>query len=280
MYGIRDPDGRGTQRICFETDCRYAGKRKTYARVLPRPCRRSTRRAREPVQERAMRKLEESLAVGQNLARNVQTEATGTDSRSSWPATRSTRLIKHGGIAYRASCSWSTAQQPGSPDAARVPGLQAPRTRDASSPSFTSSSSSNPRACDPVAMRLHRHHPAESIPSSRDGSDWTRSWKSASGFDRAVVPAVRLAPVEYNPLLMFIETTFDAHHHRRVPPLRYTTCGGRCLEYFDGFLIGLTALPPLSADVSDSSSSNIVMEYDHEQAQWSTVVNVDFDTYS
>ena len=48
------------------------------------------------------------------------------------------------------------------------------------------------------------------------------------------------------------------------------------LEYFDGFLIGLTATP--SRQTFGFFQQNLVMEYDHEQAV-ADGVNVDFDTY-
>ena len=48
------------------------------------------------------------------------------------------------------------------------------------------------------------------------------------------------------------------------------------LEYFDAFLIGLTATP--SKQTFGFFNQNLVMEYDHEQAV-ADGVNVDFDVY-
>ncbi len=81
------------------------------------------------------------------------------------------------------------------------------------------------------------------------------------------------APVEYNP--RFPIETFDFiitdECHRSIYNL-----WRQVLEYFDAFLIGLTATP--SKQTLGFFKQNLVMEYNHEQAV-ADRVNVDFDLY-
>jgi type I restriction enzyme, R subunit len=80
-------------------------------------------------------------------------------------------------------------------------------------------------------------------------------------------------PVGYNPRLPI--ETFDFiitdECHRSIYNL-----WRQVLEYFDGFLIGLTATP--SKQTFGFFNQNLVMEYNHEQAV-ADRVNVDFDVY-
>ena len=80
-------------------------------------------------------------------------------------------------------------------------------------------------------------------------------------------------PVEYNPKLPI--ETFDFiitdECHRSIYNL-----WRQVLEYFDAFLIGLTATP--SKQTIGFFNQNLVMEYNHEQAV-ADRVNVDFDLY-
>jgi type I restriction enzyme R subunit len=80
-------------------------------------------------------------------------------------------------------------------------------------------------------------------------------------------------PVEYNPALPI--ETFDFiitdECHRSIYNL-----WRQVLEYFDAFLIGLTATP--SKQTIGFFNQNLVMEYNHEQAV-ADGVNVDFDVY-
>ena len=93
-----------------------------------------------------------------------------------------------------------------------------------------------------------------------------------SGFDAAPFQR-KPVPVEYNPNIPI--ETFDViitdECHRSIYNL-----WRQVLEYFDGFLIGLTATP--SRQTFGFFQQNLVMEYDHEQAV-ADGVNVDFDTY-
>ena len=81
------------------------------------------------------------------------------------------------------------------------------------------------------------------------------------------------APVEYNPDVPI--ETFDViitdECHRSIYNL-----WRQVLEYFDGFIIGLTATP--SKQTFGFFQQNLVMEYTHEQAVPDNM-NVDFDTY-
>ena len=93
-----------------------------------------------------------------------------------------------------------------------------------------------------------------------------------SGFDTAALQREPV-PVEYNPDVPI--ETFDViitdECHRSIYNL-----WRQVLEYFDGFLIGLTATP--SKQTFGFFQQNLVMEYSHEQAV-ADGVNVGFDTY-
>ena len=101
---------------------------------------------------------------------------------------------------------------------------------------------------------------------------WPRSWRSFPASTRAALQR-EPAPVEYNPGIPI--ETFDViitdECHRSIYNL-----WRQVLEYFDAFLIGLTATP--SKQTFGFFQQNLVMEYTHEQAVVDKV-NVDFDTY-
>jgi len=86
------------------------------------------------------------------------------------------------------------------------------------------------------------------------------------------MPAAEV-PVEYNPDIPI--ETFDVivtdECHRSIYNL-----WRQVLEYFDAFLIGLTATP--SKQTFGFFNKNLVMEYDHDRAVADNV-NVDFDVY-
>jgi type I restriction enzyme R subunit len=94
-----------------------------------------------------------------------------------------------------------------------------------------------------------------------------------SSFDAAPTFAKAPLPVVYNPNLPI--ETFDVivtdECHRSIYNL-----WRQVLEYFDAFLIGLTATP--SKQTLGFFHQNLVMEYDHEKAV-ADGVNVDFDVY-
>ena len=81
------------------------------------------------------------------------------------------------------------------------------------------------------------------------------------------------APVEYNPGIPIEEFDFiiTDECHRSIYNL-----WRQVLDYFDSFLIGLTATPTLQT--IGFFDNNLVMEYNHAQAV-ADGVNVDFDTY-
>jgi type I restriction enzyme R subunit len=90
--------------------------------------------------------------------------------------------------------------------------------------------------------------------------------------DYEAMPAAEV-PVEYNPDIPI--DTFDVivtdECHRSIYNL-----WRQVLEYFDAFLIGLTATP--SKQTFGFFNKNLVMEYDHDHAVADSV-NVDFDVY-
>ena len=104
------------------------------------------------------------------------------------------------------------------------------------------------------------------------GEELDLELEERSGFDLAPTQS-QPAPVEYNPDIPV--ETFDViitdECHRSIYNL-----WRQVLEYFDAFLIGLTATP--SKQTLGFFQQNLVMEYNHEQAV-ADGVNVDFDVY-
>jgi type I restriction enzyme R subunit len=94
-----------------------------------------------------------------------------------------------------------------------------------------------------------------------------------SAFEAAPTLARAPLPVAYNPRLPI--ETFDIivtdECHRSIYNL-----WRQVLEYFDAFIVGLTATP--SKQTLGFFHQNLVMEYDHEKAV-ADGVNVDFDVY-
>ena len=103
------------------------------------------------------------------------------------------------------------------------------------------------------------------------GEELDPEMEEFSGFDNSLQRQV--PPVEYNPEVPI--ETFDViitdECHRSIYNL-----WRQVLEYFDGFLIGLTATP--SPQTFGFFNQNLVMEYNHQQAVADNV-NVDFDIY-
>ena len=94
-----------------------------------------------------------------------------------------------------------------------------------------------------------------------------------SSFEAAPTLTKEPLPVTYNPKIPI--ETFDVivtdECHRSIYNL-----WRQVLEYFDAFVIGLTATP--SKQTLGFFNQNLVMEYDHERAV-ADGVNVDFDVY-
>ena len=217
-----------------------------------------------PVQERAIRNLEESLAGGRPRA--LVQMATGSG-KTFMACNQVYRLIKHAGarrvlfLVDRSNLGRQTLREfQGftTPDEGRkftelynVQLLQSRRIDPVS------------RVCIATIQRVY---------SILKGEELAPELEELSGFDTAALPR-EPAPVEYNPDIPI--ETFDViitdECHRSIYNL-----WRQVLEYFDGFLIGLTATP--SKQTFGFFKQNLVMEYNHEQAV-ADGVNVDFDTY-
>ncbi|MBK6767733.1 MAG: DEAD/DEAH box helicase family protein [Ardenticatenales bacterium] len=93
-----------------------------------------------------------------------------------------------------------------------------------------------------------------------------------SFFERGLVPTEPL-PVVYNAQIPpeYFDVVFIDECHRSIYSL-----WRQVLEYFDAFLVGLTATP--AKHTFGFFNRNLVMEYDHEQAV-ADGVNVDFEVY-
>ncbi|MBK7333875.1 MAG: DEAD/DEAH box helicase family protein [Betaproteobacteria bacterium] len=118
--------------------------------------------------------------------------------------------------------------------------------------------------------RRHLHHPAHVL----DAQGPRAARRSRRGIHRARRGAVREPePIAYNP--QFPIETFDIivtdEAHRSIYNL-----WRQVLEYFDAYLIGLTATP--NKQTFGFFNQNLVMEYGHEQAV-ADGVNVNYDVY-
>ena len=217
-----------------------------------------------PVQERAIRNLEESLASGRPRALVQMATRSG---KTFMACNQVYRLVKHAGarrvlfLVDHSNLSRQTLREfQGftTPDEGRkfielynVQLLQSGRIDPVS------------RVCIATIQRVY---------SIVKGEELDREREDLPGFDG---PALQRepAPVEYNPDVPI--ETFDViitdECHRSIYNL-----WRQVLEYFDGFLIGLTATP--SKQTIGFFRQNLVMEYTHEQAV-ADGVNVDFDTY-
>ena len=259
--GVSETPGTGTQRIGEEASV-YLAPHNLRQRLQTMPPLNTS--GLWPVQERAIRKLEESLAAGRPRA--LVQMATGSG-KTFMACNQVYRLIKHGGakrvlfLVDRSNLGRQTLREfQGftTPDEGRkftelynVQLLQSGRIDPVS------------RVCIATIQRVY---------SSLKGEDLAPELEELSGFDAAAFQR-EPAPVEYNPHIPI--ETFDViitdECHRSIYNL-----WRQVLEYFDGFLIGLTATP--SRQTFGFFQQNLVMEYDHEQAV-ADGVNVDFDTY-
>ncbi len=217
-----------------------------------------------PVQERAIRNLEESLAAGRQRA--LVQMATGSG-KTFMACNQVYRLIKHAGakrvlfLVDRSNLGRQTLREfQGftTPDEGRkftelynVQVLQSKRIEPVSN------------VCISTIQRVY---------SILKGEELDPELEELSGFDASSLRRDP-APVEYNPEIPI--DTFDViitdECHRSIYNL-----WRQVLEYFDAFLIGLTATP--SKQTFGFFQQNLVMEYDHKQAVVDGV-NVDFDTY-
>ena len=216
------------------------------------------------VQARAIRNLEESLAAGR--PRSLVQMATGSG-KTFMACNLVYRLIKHAGarrvlfLVDRSNLGRQTLREfqgftiPGDgrkfTELYNVQLLQSGHVDQIS------------KVCIATIQRVY---------SMLKGEDLDPELEEMSGFDAASLRSGP-APVEYNPTIPI--ETFDFiitdEAHRSIYNLWRQT-----LEYFDGFLIGLTATP--SRQTFGFFQQNLVMEYTHAEAV-ADGVNVDFDTY-
>ena len=217
-----------------------------------------------PVQERAIRNLEDSLAAGRPRA--LVQMATGSG-KTFMACNQVYRLIKHAGarrvlfLVDRSNLGRQTLREYQgftTPDEGRkftelynVQLLQSSHIDSVS------------KVCIATIQRVY---------SILKGEELAPELEELSGFDTASLQRDP-PPVEYNPDVPI--ETFDViitdECHRSIYNL-----WRQVLEYFDAFIIGLTATP--SKHTFGFFQQNLVMEYTHEQAV-ADRVNVDFDTY-
>ena len=259
--GISQPPGTDTRRIAEEgSDYLAAHNLRQRLKVMP-PLNAS---GLWPVQERAIKNLEESLAAGRPRA--LVQMATGSG-KTFMACNQAYRLIKHAGarrvlfLVDRSNLGRQTLREfQGftTPDEERkftelynVQLLQSGRIDPVS------------RVCISTIQRVY---------SILRGEELAPDLEEFSGFDIASARQAP-APVEYNsdvPIETFDVIITDECHRSIYNLWR------QVLEYFDGFLIGLTATP--SKQTFGFFQQNLVMEYNHAQAV-ADGVNVGFDTY-
>ena len=217
-----------------------------------------------PVQERAIRNLEESLAAARPRA--LVQMATGSG-KTFMACNQIYRLIKHAGarrvlfLVDRANLGRQTLREFqgfATPDDGR-------KFTELYNVQLLQSGHVDPvsRVCISTIQRVY---------SMLKGEELDPEMEELSGFDLSATQR-QPAPVEYNsdiPIDTFDVIVIDECHRSIYNLWR------QVLEYFDAFLIGLTATP--SKQTFGFFRQNLVMEYNHEQAV-ADGVNVDFDTY-
>ena len=217
-----------------------------------------------PVQERAIRNLEESLAAGRPRA--LVQMATGSG-KTFMACNFVYRLIKYGGarrmlfLVDRSNLGRQTLRE--------FQGFTVPddgrKFTELYNVQLLQSGRINPvsRVVISTIQRVYSNLQGEELEPELD---------ELSGFEASSLQREPV-PVEYNPDIPI--ETFDViitdEAHRSIYNL-----WRQVLEYFDAFLIGLTATP--SKQTFGFFQQNLVMEYDHKQAV-ADGVNVDFDTY-
>ena len=217
-----------------------------------------------PVQERAITNLEESLAAGRPRA--LVQMATGSG-KTFMACNQLYRLIKHAGA--RRVLFLVDRSNLGRQALREFQGFTVPddgrKFTELYNVQLLQSGRIDPvsRVCISTIQRVY---------SILKGEELAPDLAELSGFDLASVRR-EPPPVEYNqdvPIETFDVIVVDECHRSIYNLWR------QVLEYFDGFLIGLTATP--SMQTFGFFQQNLVMEYNHEQAV-ADGVNVDFDTY-
>ncbi len=216
------------------------------------------------VQERAIRNLEDSLAAGRPRA--LVQMATGSG-KTFMACNQVYRLIKHAGarrvlfLVDRANLGRQTLRE--------FQGFTIPddgrKFTELYNVQLLQSGYIDPvsRVCIATIQRVY---------SLLKGEELDPELEELSGFDRDIMHR-EPPPVEYNPDIPIEDFDFiiTDECHRSIYNL-----WRQVLEYFDAFLIGLTATP--SKQTLGFFQQNLVMEYNHEQAV-ADGVNVDSDTY-
>ena len=217
-----------------------------------------------PVQDRAITNLEESLAAGRPRA--LVQMATGSG-KTFMACNQIYRLVKHAGanrvlfLVDRSNLGRQALRE--------FQGFTVPddgrKFTELYNVQLLQSGNIDPvsRVCISTIQRVY---------SILKGEELHLDLEELSGFDLAETRRDP-PPVEYNrdvPIETFDVVIIDECHRSIYNLWR------QVLEYFDAFLIGLTATP--SKQTFGFFQQNLVMEYNHEQAV-ADGVNVDFDTY-
>src|SRR5262245_40384373 len=107
----------------------------------------------------------------------------------------------------------------------------------------------------------------------RGDTEFDPELEEGSQFDAGADLVREPVPVAYNPAIPVesFDVVFTDECHRSIYNL-----WRQVLEYFDAYLVGLTATP--SKQTFGFFNQNLVMEYDHDQAV-ADGVNVDFDVF-
>jgi type I restriction enzyme R subunit len=217
------------------------------------------------VQRRAVLNLEASLAA--DRPRALIQMATGSG-KTFTAITAAYRLIKHAGarrvlfLVDRANLGRQALkefQQYSTPDDGR-------KFSELYNVQLLTSNTIDPvaRVCITTIQRLY---------AMLRGEELDPELEEVSQFDPGAGLLHEPLPVAYNPAIPSetFDVIFTDECHRSIYNL-----WRQVLEYFDAYLIGLTATP--SKQTFGFFNQNLVMEYNHEQAV-ADGVNVDFDVY-
>ena len=217
-----------------------------------------------PVQAEAIRNLEQSLAEAR--PRSLVQMATGSG-KTFMACNQVYRLIRHAGakrvlfLVDRSNLGRQTLREF---QGFTVPG-DGRKFTELYNVQFLQSSSIDPvsRVCIATIQRVY---------SMLKGEELDPEMEELSGFD---IASARRSPqtVEYNPGFPIEEFDFiiTDECHRSIYDL-----WRQVLEYFDAFLIGLTATP--SKQTIGFFNQNLVMEYNHQQAV-ADGINVGYTVY-
>ena len=217
-----------------------------------------------PVQETAIRNLEESLAAGRPRA--LVQMATGSG-KTFMACNLAYRLIKYGGakrvlfLVDRSNLGRQTLRE-----------FQGFSTPD-DGRKFTELYNVQPLQSghvDPVSKVSIAT--IQRVYSMLKGEELDPEVEELSEFERSALQHEPIA-VEYNPDIPigFFDVIITDEAHRSIYNL-----WRQVLEYFDAFIIGLTATP--SKQTFGFFQQHLVMEYNHEQAV-ADGINVDLDIY-